>query len=169
MRVSPGIVRSLAPVAVFVAAVGLLALWLLLDGNALGPWVLAFLLLAHGWVHVLYAFPNPPAGAAKPDAPDYPFDFERSWLIGRASLDRRLVRRLGLGLLAIVLPLHVGAALATVALVVPIEWWAWLVTAAALSSLLYLALFWSPLLLLGMAVDVALLWLVLSGAWSPPG
>ena len=79
------------------------------------------------------------------------------------------MRRLGLGLLAVVLPLHVGAALATVAFVVPVEWWAGLVTAAALSSLLFLGIFWSPLLLLGVAVDVALLGLVVSGAWSPLG
>jgi hypothetical protein len=158
------LVRSLAPVAVFVVVVSLVTLWLLVDGSAIGPWLLALLLAAHGWVHLMYLFPKP---LATPGAPPYPFDFERSWLIGRARLDAGRVRQLGALLMISVLILHLLAALSTVGLLVPGSWWAGLVVAAALSSALALALFWSPTLLLGVLIDLALLWLVASATWSP--
>jgi hypothetical protein len=163
------LIRSLAPVAVFVVAVASLTLWLLVDGSAVGPWLLAFLLAAHGWVHVLFLFPQPPVEAGRPDASAYPFDFRLSWLIQRGGLDERLVRAVGTALTVIVLLLHTLAALATVTFLVPTDWWGSLVVAAALSSMLFLALFWSPLLLLGIVIDLAMLWLVFSSAWSPGG
>ena len=70
--------------------------------------------------------------------------------------------------MVLVAVLHSLAALATVGLLVPAGWWAGLVVAAALSSVLSLLLFWSPTLLLGIAVDLAMLWLVISATWSPP-
>jgi hypothetical protein len=164
-----GLVRSLAPAAVFIVAVGALTLWLLAEGSAIGPWLLAFLLAAHGWVHVLFLFPKPAADAAGGDAAAYPFDFRLSWLHHRGGLDMRLVRAAGSALTVLVLLLHTLAALATVALLVPTDWWAALVVAAALSSMLFLALFWSPLLLLGIVIDLGLLWMVLFNAWSPGG
>jgi hypothetical protein len=161
------LVRSLVPVAIAVAVAAVLTLYLLRDDSPLGPWLLAFLLVAHGWVHLLFAFPKPPSDAAKPNAPAYPFDFDRSWLIGRGGLDVGRVRRLGMALMAAVVSLHVLAALATVGLLVPSDWWAALVLLAALSSAVFLALFYSPLLLLGFAIDLAVVWLVLAGTWSP--
>jgi hypothetical protein len=161
------LVRSLVPVAIAVAVAGVLTLYLLADDSPLGPWLLAFLLVAHGWVHLLFAFPKPPSDAAKPNAPAYPFDFGRSWLIGRGGLDAGLVRRLGMALTVVVVGLHVLAALATVGVLVPVDWWASLVLLAALASALFLALFYSPLLLLGFAIDLAVVWLVLAGTWSP--
>jgi hypothetical protein len=158
------LIRSLAPVAVFVAAISLVTLWLLVDGSAIGPWLLAFLIAAHGWVHLMFLFPKPPA---KPDAAPYPFDFDLSWLIGRSGLDAGRVRRVGTLLMVVVAVLHMLAALATLGLLVPVEWWAGLVVAAALSSVLSLLLFWSPMLLLGIAIDLAMLWLVISATWSP--
>ena len=59
------------------------------------------------------------------------------------------------------------AALATVGILVPTGWWAGLVVATAVGSMLLLALFWSPNLVIGFAVDLAFLWLVLASAWSP--
>jgi hypothetical protein len=158
------LVRSLAPAAVFVVAVSLVTLWLLVDGSAIGPWLLALLLAAHGWVHLMYLFPKP---SVTPGAPPYPFDFDRSWLIDRARLDAGRVRQLGTLLVVGVAILHTLAALSTVGLLVPGSWWAGLVVAAALSSSLALALLWSPTLLLGVIIDLALLWLVASGTWSP--
>jgi hypothetical protein len=169
MSMPGGLVRSLAPAAVFIVAVGVLTLWLLAEDSAIGPWLLAFLLAAHGWVHVLFLFPKPAADAAANDAASYPFDFRLSWLIRRGGLDDRLVLAIGTVLTVIVLLLHTLAALATVALLVPTDWWSALVVAAALSSLLFLVLFWSPLLLLGIVIDLGMLWLVLSNAWGPGG
>jgi hypothetical protein len=161
------VVRSLAPVAIAVAVAGVLTLYLLTDDSPLGPWLLAFLLVAHGWVHLLFDFPKPPSDQAKLDATAYPFDFGRSWLIGRGGLDAGPVRRLGIALTVVVVILHVLAALATVGLLVPGDWWAALVLLAAVASAVFLALFYSPLLLLGLAIDLAVVWLVLAGTWSP--
>jgi hypothetical protein len=160
--------RSLAPAAVGVAVAGLLTLYLLTDDNPIGPWLLAFLLAAHGWVHLLFAFPKPPAGESSPQTLGYPFDFSTSWLIER-GVDGRRVEALGRVLMAVVVVVQMLAALATVGLLVPVDWWAALVLLAALASAIFLALFYSPLLLLGFAIDLALVLLVLTGAWSPAG
>lgn len=58
-------------------------------------------------------------------------------------------------------------ALSTVGIVVPREWWPGLVIGAAGSSFLLLALFFSPTLTLGLAIDLVLVWLVVAGVWSP--
>jgi hypothetical protein len=59
------------------------------------------------------------------------------------------------------------AALATVGVLVPAEWWNWLVVTSAVASMVLLTLFFSPLLLLGYAIDLALIWLSVTSAWSP--
>jgi hypothetical protein len=59
------------------------------------------------------------------------------------------------------------AALATVGFLVPPGWWAGLVIASAVASMTMLTVFFAPALLLGYAIDIALLWLVLGSVWSP--
>ena len=47
----------------------MLTLYLLGTNPALGSWLLAALLLAHGWVHLMFVFPRPapaPVGEAAP-------------------------------------------------------------------------------------------------------
>ena len=161
------VIASLLPIAAAVAAIAAVTWFLLQDGNDLGPWLLAALLFAHGWVHLMFIFPKPAPAEATSAGLAYPFDFGRSWLIGRASLDHGLVRRVGLVLMIITFGASVLAALATVGLLVPSAWWPGLVVVAAIASVLVLALAYSPALLLGFAIDVALLWLVVSSTWSP--
>jgi hypothetical protein len=163
------VVTSLLPLAVAVAAVAGVTWFLLTRGWALGPWLLALLLFAHGWVHLVFLFPQPEAATATAGALAYPFDMDRSWLIGRANVDPGLVRVAGIGLMVSVFVLSLLAALATTELVVPDGWWRPLVVASALGSMLLLTLFFSPLFLLGYAIDLALLWLVIGGVWSPAG
>jgi hypothetical protein len=59
------------------------------------------------------------------------------------------------------------AALATVGLLVPTEWWGPLMIGAAVASTIMLVLFFSPALILGFAINAAMVALVLSGSWSP--
>ncbi len=61
------------------------------------------------------------------------------------------------------------AALATIGILVPADWWSGLVVAEALSSMLLLTVAFSPILLNGFAIDFALLWLALLSGWRPPG
>jgi hypothetical protein len=160
--------RALAPVAVVVGALALITWLLLVNDVWLGPWLLALLVIAHGWVHLLFVFPKPESPNAAVGGSAYPFDFDRSWLI-RRGLPPELVRRIGLVAMVVVFALAVFAALATVGIIVPVAWWGALMVAAALASALMLALFYSPALILGFGIDALIIGLVLAGFWSPAG
>jgi len=164
-----GIARSLLPLAVVTAIAGALTLYLLDANPTVGRWLLAALLFAHGWVHMMFAFPRPGGSATAKDAPAWPFALGDSWLVTRAGVAEGPVRAIGRILVVVTLSGFLLAALATVGILVPAAWWPTLVLASAASSALLLGLCFSPTLLLGLAIDVALAWLVLSGTWSPPG
>jgi hypothetical protein len=155
------VVTSLLPLTIAVAVVAAVTGFLLTRQWGLGPWLLAALLFAHGWVHLMFVFPQPQPAAATAGGLAFPFDMGRSWLIGRAGLDPGLVRGAGIVLIGAVFVGSLLAALATVGLLVPAAWWAPLVVTSAIGSMLLLTLFYSPLLLLGYAIDLALVWLVL--------
>jgi hypothetical protein len=162
------IVRSLLPLAVAVGAVGALTLYLLGGANpALGQWLLAVLLFAHGWVHVMFAIPRPRGSATATGAPAWPFDLGDSWLIARAGIGAGIVRAIGRILVVVTLAGFLLAALSTVGILVPAAWWPALVLGSAASSAILLGVCFSPTLVLGLAIDVALAWLVISGTWSP--
>lgn len=160
-------ILDLLPIGIGVAIVGALT-WFLLDRDmAAGRWLLAGLLLAHGWVHVMFLFPAPDAASATAGGLGYPFDMTRSWLIASAGVDAGLVRTAGVAVMVVTFTMFALAALATVGWIVPAGWWAGLVLGAAASSTLMLVLFFSPALLLGFALNAALWWLALATVWSP--
>ena len=160
-------ILDLLPIGIGVALVGALA-WFLLDRDiGVGKWLLAALLLAHGWVHVMFVFPAPEAAPATAGGLAYPFDMTRSWLIGSAGVDAGLVRSVGIALMMATLATFALAALATVGWLVPAGWWTGLVLGGAAASTLMLILFFSPALLLGFGINAALWWLVLASVWSP--
>ena len=161
------IVRSLLPLAVVTTVLGVLTLYLLDASPAVGQWLLAVLLFAHGWVHVMFAFPRPRGSATATDAPAWPFDLGDSWLIARGGIAAGPVRAIGRVLVVVTLAGFLLAALSTVGILVPAAWWPALVLGSAASSAILLGLCFSPTLVLGLAIDVALAWLVLSGTWSP--
>jgi hypothetical protein len=159
-------VKAIGPLMVVVALVGALT-WYLLDRNvAIGGWLLAGLLLAHGWVHLMFVFPRPATTAAGAGGPEWPFDMGDSWLIRRA-LDPSAVRAIGKALMTVTVGAFLLAAMATVELLVPTAWWPALVAIGATSSLVLLGLCFSPTLLLGGAIDLVLLWFVIASVWSP--
>ena len=171
-------ITELAPLAIAIAVIGVVT-WYLLDRDiGLGKWLLAALLFAHGWVHLMFVFPQAEAASATAGGLAYPFDMGRSWLITALGLDGALVRTIGLVIMVSVVALSMLAALSTIGVLIPATWWAglvigsatwWagLVIGSAISSTLLLALFFSPALLLGFAISLALLWLVLGSVWSP--
>ena len=159
--------RALAPLAMVVAVVALIVWLLLIYDIALGAWLLAVLVFAHGWVHLMFAFPKPESGGDYAGVSEYPFDFGRSWLIRRQGLDSATVRTVGLVVMALTFSLSLLAALSTVGLLVPTDWWAPLMIGTALASTLTLILFFSPALVLGFAINGAMIVLVVSGSWSP--
>jgi hypothetical protein len=160
-------IKAIGPLAVVVLLVGAVTWYLLVQGSAVGVWLLAGLLFAHGWVHLMFVFPRPTPAAAGAGGPEWPFDLGDSWLIERAGMARGAVRATGEALMWVAVVGLVLAALATLEVLVPAAWWPALVAAGATSSLLLLGLCFSPTLLLGVAVDAALLWLVIASVWSP--
>jgi hypothetical protein len=159
--------RALVPLAVAIAVIAL-AVWLMLVNDiALGQWLLALLVFAHGWVHLMFVFPSPESADEFSGPGGYPFDFGRSWLLRRGLLDGGLVRTLGIAIMLATFGLGLLAALSTLGLVVPADWWAVLMVGAAVASAVMLALFFSPALILGFAIDGLIVALVVSGTWSP--
>ena len=155
---------GLWPFAAGIAVVGLVAWFLLKQNVGLGSWLLAALLVAHGWVHVMFVFPRPTPSEG---GSEWPFDLTRSWLVSAARLDVNLVRVAGIALMSIVVVGFVLAAMSIVGLLVPAGWWAGMLVVGAAVSFVMLALFFSPQLVLGLAIDLALLWLVFGSGWSP--
>ena len=161
--------RQLVPLAIGTAVVAGIT-WLLLDRDvALGRWLLAALILGHGLAHLAFVVPTPEPARETGAGMPWPFDLGGSWLVGRVGLDAAVVRAAGGALTAVVVVTSLLAALATVRLVVPADFWQGLVVALAVSSMLLLTLPFSPILLNGFAIDLALLWLALVSGWSPAG
>ena len=159
--------RALAPLAAVVAVLAVVVWLMLVNDITIGPWLLAILVLIHGWVHLMFVFPKPERGGTYAGVSEYPFDFGRSWLIRRGGLDAGTVRTVGLVVMAVTFVLSLLAALSTVGLLIPTDAWAPLMIAAALASTVMLILFYSPALILGFAINAAMVMLVLSGSWSP--
>lgn len=159
--------RALAPLAIAIGVVALVVWLMLINDILLGPWLLALLVFAHGWVHLLFVFPKPPSTSGGFGAGEYPFDFARSWLVRELGEDLGLVRIVGMVVMVATFALSLLAALSTVGLLVPTDWWAGLMILAAIASALMLVLFYSPALILGFAIDILMAALALGGSWSP--
>jgi hypothetical protein len=160
-------VLDLAPIGIGVALVAAVT-WFLLDRDiGAGKWLLAALLFAHGWVHIMFVFPAPESATATAGGLAYPFDMGRSWLIANMGLHAGAVRTVGIVVMVVTFAIFVAAALATMGWLIPTGWWDGLVLGAAASSTLLLALFFSPALLLGFVINAALWVLVLASIWAP--
>jgi hypothetical protein len=158
-------VTGLLPFAVVLAGIGWAVSWLLARDVTIGRWVLGGFLVAHGLIHSMFVLPAPATAAA--DGTAWPFDMSQSWLVTGAGLDPGPVRLVGAALVVVVAVGFLLAGLATVGVVVPSGWWPFLVAGSAATSVLLLALFFSPTLILGVAIDAVLAWVVLALVWSP--
>lgn len=123
----------------------------------------AGLLLGHALIHGGYISRRPPAKAG---APAWPFELERSWLLRGLGIGPGIARLVGTALVAATIGAFVLSALAAVG-IVPASWWAGSVVVGAVASLGVLLTFFHPWLVLGVAIDLVLLWGVIVGGWSP--
>ena len=128
--------------------------------------LLAAFLVAHAMIHASYLTPAPPRTAG---GPEWPFEMSRSWLVTGAHLDPGLVRALGAALVATTIALLLLAALAAAGWVVPGDWWPGLAVGGAIASLATLAAFFHPWIVLGIAIDLVILWAVAVVGWRPAG
>ena len=127
--------------------------------------LVAGFLLAHAAIHAGFVSPRPPTSDG---SPPWPFDLGRSWLLSPLGVDPGFLRVLGIALLAVTLvSFAAGAAFALG--IVPGVPWAPVATAGAIASLVLLLLFFHPWLVLGILIDLAILWVVLVARWDPLG
>lgn len=156
------------PWAAVLAGVGGMTWWLLSREMGAGRWLFAALLVAHGLVHLLFLVPSPAAGAeGGQTALGWPFDLDRSWAVVRLGLDAGVVRAAALVLIAVTIGAFALAGLATAGILVPSAGWAPLVVVGSIASLGLLAIAFNPQLVLGIGLDVVLLWVVVAGTWRP--
>ena len=125
--------------------------------------LVAAFLLAHGAIHVAFIGPRPPA---PPRAPAWPFDLTRSWLLTPAGFDAEITRALGFSLTAATVGGFTLAALAGAG-VLPIGIWFPTLFLGIVASFALLVLFFHPWLVLGLVMDLVLLWLALAADWTP--
>lgn len=126
--------------------------------------VIALFLAAHGLIHASF-LGRPPATAG---GPEWPFSLAGSWALTPLGLDAAASRLVGLGLIAVVVAGYLLGAVAYLgigpeAVFVPA------VVVASVASLVLLAVFFHPWLVLGLAIDAVLLWAVLGNGWLPGG
>ena len=115
------------------------------------------------WSTSLHRAPTPARGGSG----EWPFAIEKSWLVTNLGVSVEVMRPVAVLLRTRVLAALVGAGLAAIDLLVPAGWWPALVVTGAAASLLLLTLFFHPWLVIGVAIDVALLYLVLVNGWDP--
>lgn len=163
------VLLSLAPLAMALIIFAAVLVYLFDQNPDLARWSLAIFLFGHGWVHVTYLLPQRNPAAQPISASDNPFRLDRSWVLGPSKVDARSMRAMGTALVALVIVGFALAALATIGVVVPAAMWGGLVMVSALASLVLLGVFFSPELLLGLAINVALIWLVAIVNWHPIG
>ena len=125
--------------------------------------LVAGFLLAHAAIHVGFIAPPPPATAG---GPAWPFATERAWLVTRLGLDPALLRWLALALVPITVAGYGLAALVALG-ALPTAIWPAAIVIGSVASLGVLAACFHPWLLLGVVIDVSLLWASLVTGWQP--
>jgi hypothetical protein len=125
---------------------------------------LATFLLGHAAIHAAFLAPRPPATAG---GPPWPFELERSWIMARQRFDPAVTRLIGLALVALTIGGFAMAALSVLGVAPPGLWAS--AAIGAVGSIGLLILFFHPWLVLGLAIDLALLWAVLIVGWAPDG
>lgn len=122
---------------------------------------LGLFLAAHGLIHLGYVAPAPTAD------PGYPFNLSKSWLITGVGLDESTVRLVGIALSLLTVIGFALSGLAAAGIIIPPDWGLPLTVAASIASLLLLVLTWHTWLVVGVAIDIALLVAVLWLGWKP--
>jgi len=128
-------------------------------------WLFALFLAAHALIHASFVAPRPPVSAG---GPEWPFDLAHSWMLSPLGLDGDASRLLGIALIGFTIIGFGVAALSTVGAFGEGVFAAGIV-AGSVASILLLALFFHPWLVLGIGIDVVILWAVLVARWSPQG
>jgi hypothetical protein len=124
---------------------------------------LAGFLLAHAAIHVAFLAPAPPATA---NGPTWPFTTTDSWLLGRLGIAPEAAHLVAMALVVTTIAGFALAALSAVGLL-PVSLWLPAIAIGAASSIGLLIAFFHPWLVLGIGIDLVLLWASVVVDWTP--
>jgi hypothetical protein len=127
------------------------------------PLGFAGFLLAHALIHIAFIVPAPPATAG---GPAWPFSTSESWLFARVGLRSSSGRLVATALVAATIAGFLLAALSVVGILAATLWAPGIAIGAVASVGLLLACF-RPWLVLGVGIDLVLLFAALVAGWSP--
>ena len=125
--------------------------------------VVATLLLAHGVLHASFLAPAPPM---TPGSPTWPFDLTHSWVLSPLGVPQEVLRLLGIACISVTIAAFAFAALASVG-PIPTALFRPGIAIGSIASLVLLVVFFHPWLVVGVAIDVGLLWAVVVAGWLP--
>jgi hypothetical protein len=118
--------------------------------------LLGMFFILHGLIHAGYLTP-------KPDDPNYPFTFEGGWFASLAGASTEVI---GYTLASVTVFSFALAGLAVLGVPGLDGVFKWAVVAGSVSSLALMLLFWHTWLILGIAIDLVLLYGVFYSKWS---
>lgn len=124
---------------------------------------IAGFLLAHAGIHVLFLTPPPPATA---DGPAWPFATETSWLATRFGIVPDALRDLSFALVAVIVGGFALAAIVAIG-IAPVSIWLPAVVIGSVASIALLVIGFHPWLILGIGIDVVLLYATVVIGWLP--
>ena len=123
----------------------------------------AGLLLGHGIIHTGFLAPRP---RAAPGAPRWPFELGRSWLLSPMGMGPGMTRSIGIALVAAAIAGFGIAAVAALG-ILPASLSPAGVMVGAVASIATLGLYFHLWLVLGLVIDLLLLWAILVAGWTP--
>jgi hypothetical protein len=112
-------------------------------------------IIAHGLIHASYLTP-------KPEDPKYPFYFDKGWF---GNLVGTMVTPIGKILVVLTVVFFALAGLGLMGVPGLANFSRQLLIAGSIASLLVLVLYWHPWLILGIVIDVVVLYGVLKLGW----
>jgi hypothetical protein len=125
---------------------------------------LGIFLMAHGAVHAILAVaPNPGEEEARPGA--FFTAVDRSWLLPQLGLDAGVIRWIGIILVALSALGFILAGLGVLGVPGLSAVWRSVAIGSSCLSLLLLILFWYPWLIVGVAIDIAVLLMLIWAKW----
>ena len=129
--------------------------------------IIGLFLIAHGLVHVgLAVAPDPNESESKPGA--FFTAPQRSWLLPQLGLKPVAIRWIGILLVVFTTLGFVLAGLGVFGVPGLAELWRTIAVVSAVLSLLLLLLFWHPWIILGVLIDVGIIFSLVWADWPSP-
>lgn len=124
--------------------------------------LIGILLLAHGLVHI----PMPLIPGTDGKLGTWLMDPGRVWMVKHLGVTETAMRQVGITLMILAAVAFLAAGLAWFGWIIPAAWWRPAAITASALSLTFMGLLWHPWLVVGAALDLAILLAAIYG-WAP--